>query len=172
MSHIVVALIIVAAVILICLSLVALHNKQKQKAMNELINFFREAGTQNSLNFSCEEVLHNSVLGLDGVHRKMLVVTRDGNFFHSFLMDVNDIRNCTVKKIYTTIYAGDLKKHGLEQHLRKIVLSIELRGGHTNEILFFSQYDNHVQDIQELEKKARRWETFLTKMQKPSKKTA
>ena len=171
MSNIIVAVIIVASVILVCLLLAGVHNKQKRKAMNELLNYFRQAGTENNFSFSSEEVLHNSVLGLDGVHRKLLLVIRDGSLFKSSVIDVNNIQSCTVKKHYGTIQAGDLKKHKLEQYLERIVLHVEPAGHPPVEIVFFSYADNHLFEIPELEQKARHWETFLAKMQKPLKKT-
>ena len=171
MSNIIVAVIIIAVVILVCLLLAVVHSKQKRKAMNELLNYFRQAGTDNDFSFSSEEVLHNSVLGLDGVQRKLLLVTREGSIFHSSVIDVNNIRACTVKKYYGTIHAGDLRKQVLEHYLERIVLHLEPDGQSPVEIVFYRHTDNHLFEIPELEQKARNWETFLTKMQKPLKKT-
>ena len=172
MSNIIVAAIVVASVVFVCILLVGIHNKQKRIAMNKLLNYFREAGTTNNFSFSSEEVLHNCVLGLDGVRRKMLVVTREGSFFHASTIEVDDIRTCSVKKIYGTIQAGDLNDHRLEQYLHKIVLHLELNKSSAFEIVFYRDSDNHLFETPELEQKARNWETFLTKMQKPIKKTA
>jgi hypothetical protein len=158
-------------VVLVCFVLVRIHNKQKREAMNQLLDHFRQTGARNALSFSSQEILNNCVLGLDGVHRKVLVVTRENNVFDSLIIDVNEIKNCTVKKIYGTIKAGDLKDHRLEQYLEKIILHLEIIGKASVEIAFFSHADNHLYETKELEQKARHWETFLAKMQKPLKKT-
>lgn len=171
MSNIIVAIIVVASVTFVCLLLAGIHNKQKRKAMNELLNYFRQAGTENNFSFSSEEVLQNSVLGLDPVHRKLLFAVRSGSLFHSSVIDVNNLGSCTVKKHYGTIQAGDLKKHKLEQYLDRITLHLEPAGKPPVEIDFYRHSDNHLFEIPELEQKARYWETFLAKMQKPLKKT-
>jgi hypothetical protein len=171
MSTIIVAALLVASVVLVCYVLVRIHNKQKREAMNQLLDHFRQTGAKHALSFSSQEVLNDRVLGLDGVNRKVLVVTREENAFDSFIIDVNEIKNCTVKKVYGTIKAGDLKDHRLEQYLEKIVLHFEMTGKPSVEVPFFSHANNHLYETQELEQKARHWETFLAKMQKPLKKT-
>lgn len=172
MSTIIVAIILVGSVAAICFLLISIHNKQKRSAMNRLLKHFSQLGTGNDLNFSSQEVLNNCILGVDGIHRKVLVVTREDGFFSSFIVDLNRIKTCSVKKIYGTIRAGDLKSHKLEQYLEKITLHFEMADGTSVQIPFYKHFENPIHESSALEQKARHWETILSKMQMPLKNIA
>ncbi len=172
MSTFIVAAIVIGSVAVVCFLLISIHNKHKREAMNNLLKHFSQLGTENGLNFSSQELLKNCILGLDGVHRKILVVTKEEDFTGSFIIDLNQVKNCTVKKIYGMINVGDLKNHKLDQYLEKIILHFELHGKPSVEIVFYKHFDNHVYETLELEQKARHWETILSKMQTPLKNIA
>jgi hypothetical protein len=172
MSTILVAAILVGSVAAICFFLVSIHNKHKHEAMNQLLNHFSQLGIQNNLSFSSQESLKDCMLGLDGIHRKMLVVKREDGIFGSFIIDLNEVNNCSVKKVYGTIKAGDLKSHKLEQYLEKIVLHFDLNNKPAVEIVFYKHFDNNIYQTMEMEQKARAWETILSKMLLPMKKIA
>lgn len=171
MSTIIVAAIIVGSVFGISFFLISIHNKHKREAMNKLLKYFSQLGTENDLSFSSQEILKDCILGLDGVGRKILVVTREDEFFASLIIDLNRVKNCSLKKIYGTIKAGDLKGHKLDQYLEKIVLHFEMDKDPV-EIVFYNHFDYHVYETLEMEQKARHWETILSKMLSPQKKIA
>jgi hypothetical protein len=172
MSTFIVAAIIIGSVIGICLLLISIHNKHNREAMNKLLKNFSQLGTENDLSFSSQEVLKNCVLGLDGVQRKILVVQREYGFVGSFIIDLREVKNCTVKKIYGTINVGDLKKKKLEQYLEKIVLHFDLNSNSSVEIVFYKHFENHLLEALELEQKAKNWDAILSKMQIPLKNIA
>jgi len=169
MSTLLIAAIIIGSIAAICFVLVSIHNKHKREAMNELLKNFHESGTENGLSFSSQEVLKNSILGLDGVHRKILVMTQKDNAHVSFLINLNEVKNCSVKKIYGSLNAGEQKQ---EPYLEKIVLHFDMIGKSSAEIVFYQHFDNHIYETLELEQKAKHWEAILSKMQTPLKKTA
>jgi hypothetical protein len=172
MSTYIVAAIIIGSVAGICLLLISIHNKHNREAMNQLLKYFSQAGTENELSFSSQEILKNSVFGLDGVQRKILVVTREDDFFGSFIIDLREVINCSVKKIYGTINVGDLKKARLEQYLEKIVLHFDMNNNSSVEIVFYKHFNNHLLEAIELEQKAKHWDAILSKMQAPLKNIA
>src|SRR5689334_22335682 len=104
MSAIFVALILVGALITICIVLIMIHNKHKRDAMNNLLKHFTDAGIQNKLSFSGQELLLNCVIGFDGIQRKVLVVVKDGETCRTQVIDMNQVSNCSVKKVYGTIH--------------------------------------------------------------------
>lgn len=169
MSSLIIAAILLGFVAAICLLLIGIHKKNKQEAMNKLLNQFNQLATENNLRFSSQEILNHLVLGLDGINRKILVVTVEDKNYRSFLIDMREVKNCSVKKIFGTIKAGDLKHHKLEQYLEKIVLNFELYREPPVEILFYRNIVNHIYEMQELEQKAKHWETVLFKMITPQK---
>jgi hypothetical protein len=172
MSTILVAVILIGSVVTICLLLISIHHKHKREAMNNLLKHFSQLGTENNLNFSSQEVLNNCILGLDGINRKILVVSREDDFYSSFMIDLNEVKTCTVKKVYGTIKVGDLKNHRLDQYLEKIILQFDLDRKPSVEIVFYKNHDNHIYETQELEQKARHWEAILSKMHAPIKNIA
>jgi hypothetical protein len=172
MSTFIVAAIIIGSVIAICLILISVHNKHNRQAMNQLLNHFSRLGVENNLNFSSQEILKNGILGVDGVRRKVLVVTREDDLLGSFIIDLKEVKNCTVKKNYGTINAGDLKNRKMEQYLEKIVLHFDLNDKPPVEILFYKHFDSHIFEALELEQKARHWETIFSKLQTPLEKIA
>lgn len=172
MSTFIVAGILIGSVAAICFLLIHIHNKHNREAMNNLLKHFSNLGTENNLIFSSQEILKHSMLGLDGVRRKILVVTREDNFYGSFIIDLEQVRNCSVKKIYGTIKAGDLKNQKLDQYLEKIVLHFDLQNKSSVEIVFYKHLDNHMYEALELEQKAKHWEAILSKMQTSLKRIA
>jgi len=172
MSTLFIAAILVGSVAIICLLLISIHNKHKREAMNNILKHFSQLGTENNLSFSSQEILNHCVLGLDGMNRKILVVTREDDYYGSFIIDLREVKNCTVKKIFGTIKSGDLKNNKLEQYLEKIVLHFELYRKPSVEIVFYKNSCNHIYETQELEQKAKHWESILSKMQAPLKNIA
>jgi hypothetical protein len=167
MSTFIVAAIIIGSVSSICLLLISINNKHNRKAMIKLLKHFSELGTENDLNFSSQEILKNCILGLDGVRRKILVVTRQDDFFGSFIIDLREVKNCTVKKIYGTINVGDLKKKKLEQYLDKIVLHFDQNNNSSVEIVFYKHFENHLLEALELEQKAKLGMSFYRRCKHP-----
>jgi hypothetical protein len=166
MSTLIVAIIIIASIAGICLLLIWINNKHKRKAMNELLHHFSEAGTKNNLSFSSQELLPDCILGLDGIHRKLLIVNRkSADEVVGHLINLDEVKSCSVKKYYTAIPAGSLKSKRLEQLLESVVLHFELANGKSPmEIAFYKQVDHHIYQLQDLEQKAKDWETILSKM--------
>src|SRR5690348_8572319 len=99
MPTLLVSIILVGAVVAICLLLVWLDKKQKRKAMHQLLQTFSRTGSNHNLWFSSQEVLKDRAIGLDGIHRKILVLKRIDNLsFESFVIDLNEVKSCSVKK--------------------------------------------------------------------------
>ncbi len=166
MSTIIVAMILTGTMAAICLLLAGIKNKKKRKAMNKFLQQFSELGTVFHLTFSSQEVLKNCILGFDGVHQKLLVLKKQGeSTFHSIVIALPDVKECSVKKHYGTIKRGDLKKRKLEHFLEAIVLQFTFVNSHPPvEVTFYHHCHNHIFDIFLLEQKARHWQAFLSKM--------
>ena len=172
MSTLLVAAILVGSVAAICLLLIINHNKHKRETMNKILRHFSQIGTENNLSFSSQEMLNDSLLGLDGMKRKILVVKKVNDNYESMVIDLRDVKSCSVKKKYGTIKADDLKNNKLEKYLEEIVLHFDLNNKPSAEISFYNDVENNVYQTMELEQKARHWEAILSKMQMPVKKIA
>jgi len=166
MSTIIVAAIIISVIISISLKLVSINNKQRKKTSTELLNHFSKLGTGNNLSFSSQEILENCIIGLDGIQRKLLILKKiDKDEYDSILLDLNEVRKCSKKNIYTRVNIGTSKKERFENHLDKIVLDFDfIDNRQPVQILFFEPITNHVFAMLELEQKAKKWETILSQI--------
>ena len=64
--------------VLLPIPLLLLFDKQqKRREKKQLLQRFHQAGQEAHLTFSCQELLRNQLFGLDGVHRKMLLIEKD-----------------------------------------------------------------------------------------------
>ena len=166
MSTIIVAAILISVITGICLILVSINNKHRQKTASELLNHFSKLGTENNLSFSSEEILENGIIGLDGIQRKLLILKKiDKDEYDSILLDLNEVKKCSKKNIYTRVNIGTNKKERFENHLDKIVLDFDfIDNRQPVQILFFEPITNHVFAMLELEQKAKKWETILSQI--------
>ena len=99
MTTLFVAAILVGLVAAIFLLIVSIDKKQKRMALNQLLHAFHKAGSDQNLTFSSQEILSDSVIGLDGLKRKLFVLEReDGNVYNSLVIELNDVIHCSVKR--------------------------------------------------------------------------
>ena len=93
--------------------------------------------------------------------------------FSSLIIDLDEIKRCTVKKEYGSIKVGELKNKKIDQYLEQITLHFEFNNGRYDaEIPFYRPLNNQIVEMPELEQKARRWETIISKMKKSYRKIA
>ena len=166
MSTLIVAAILISIITGICLILVSMNNKHRQKTASELLNHFSKLGTENKLSFSSQEFLENCIIGLDGIQRKLLILKKiDKDEYDSILLDLNEVKKCSKKNIYTRVNIGTSKKERFENHLDKIVLDFDfIDNRQPVQISFFEPITNHVFAMLELEQKAKKWETILSQI--------
>ena len=166
MSTIIVAGIIISVLVSICLVLISLNNKARKKTTTELLNHFSRMGTENNLSFSSQEILQNGMIGLDGVKRKLLVVKRiDEDNYDSLVLDLNEVKTCSKKKIYRSVNIGTGKKERFENQIDKIVLAFDFIDNRPPiHISFFDPDTTHIFAMPGLEQKAKNWETILRKL--------
>lgn len=172
MSTLIVAAILISVITGICLILVSINNKHRQKKASELLNHFSKLGTENNLSFTSQEILENCIIGLDGIQRKLLILKKiDTDEYDSILLDLSEVKNCSKKKIYTRVNIGTSKKERFENHLDKIVLELDFIDNRQSvQILFFEPITNHIFAMSELEQKATKWEMIISQITNTSLK--
>jgi hypothetical protein len=144
----------------------AIENRQKQKEMKRLLDYFSRLGSKYNLTFSSQEVLRSCVIGLDGVQRKLLILSGINNGpLSEYVIDLNEVSNCSVKKEYGRIQVNGLRKRKLEQYLERMTLNFKfLIEKQPADIPFYKQTENHVSELAGLEDKAEKWKVILSKM--------
>ena len=164
MSTLIVAGIMIGFILSISLLLIHIAKKQKRKRLSKLLNRFRDLAIQNDLSFSSQELLSDVMIGIDGLKKKLLII--DGindQSFGEFVIDLNKITRCAVRKNYRIMNYQKLKTP--EAHLQNIMLSFGF--GDNDELYsipFYKNTNDHEQEIPQLELKARHWETMIAKM--------
>jgi hypothetical protein len=165
MSTIIVASIILFGVIGITIIFVYMHNQHLKKKRQVLLFCLNKLAAQHGLSFTSQEVLLNKAIGLHGLQRKLLIVEENNAQYDWNVIDLEEVENCLVKKVYDRIDAGGLKTKRVEEYLRTIVLQFNFNNN--NPSFDFILYENTVNSIYEmpaLENKARKWQAMFSKM--------
>ena len=139
--------------------------------MNNLLQYFKEIVIKNHFRISSQELLKDCVFGIDGINRKLLIVTNQNELFCSSVINLDEIKKCSIKKEYRSIEADGLKSKRLEHYLEKILLRLEFGNGRKDtEVLFYQDSSNPLYEVHKLTNKARLWETMLSKMRSSSQR--
>src|SRR6478609_9135493 len=145
MSTIVVALIIVFGVIGVSTIFVYMHNQDLKKKRQKLHFCLSKLGSQHGLSFTSQEELLNKTIALDGLQRKLLIIEENNARYDWNIIDLDEVENCSVKKVYDSIDAGGLKTKWVEAYLRTIVLQFNFNNDKPSFDLIF--YANTVHSI-------------------------
>ena len=165
--------ILIVVTMVICTLLVVFHNQQKRKMMSHILNLLSRVGSEYNLSFSSQEILKRCAFGLDGLHRKILIMKNAEDEFNTKIIDLDEVRACSIKRTFGSIRAGDLKNKNLEQYLQKIVLQFEFRNNNLPvEIPFFDHGEHTMYQLSAIERKAKHWQAILSKMIIPIKNIA
>lgn len=165
MSTVLIAVIVIAVIVAISFLFIWISMRNSDKRKQKLLTRFSEAGTQFNLSFSSQEILEKRIIGLDGINRKLLVFENDNNHLHTFLISLDDIRNCYVRKIYEKPAMNIFKSKTSDDLPGKIVLVFEmLNSDQPVPVVFYDHSENDVDEYSELETKAKDWESVLNKM--------
>jgi hypothetical protein len=151
------------------LLLVCKNDKDMYNKTTDLLTRLCRLGIENNISISGQEVLNDCVIGMDGINRKLLVVKRGDlhNYYNWYIIDLDEIINCSVKKTYRSIMAGELKGRTIEEYLEQIDLRLELLNKKEPVEIPFYRYTNHQgTQINQLDRKAKNWQIMLSKMQK------
>ncbi|MEP7376838.1 MAG: hypothetical protein ABI675_25795 [Chitinophagaceae bacterium] len=134
------------------------YNKTRYLHLSEL-------GSKFSMSFSSHEVLGDKIMGLDGINKKLLVLEQTGGQSRSYIIDLDETKAISVKKIYSSIKAGELKKRRIEAFLKTIQLQFEFGNGKEDIVLpFYESKIDSVYDLPGLERKIKNWQMILSKM--------
>jgi hypothetical protein len=163
MSALIIAAILIAGVILFCLSFIHLNKKNEKKQKEELLHLFKEAGSKHDLSFSSREVLRNKIIGFDALKRTLLVF-EFAPVQSVICINMAEIKNCTVAREYENVNIGTEKKNKIETHLQSISVRFDFINSRPVLVSFYDAGFNSVYEMAELEAKAKQWVSILSKM--------
>lgn len=160
-------LIILLTTIFIIIIIMKMQNRFLNKKFSRLFFQSSKMASQNNLSFSSQLVLQDRILGVDGIHRKLMVV--NGNYDY-IIIDLDMVKLCTVHKEYQTIDAGALNKKTLDQYLRTISIQFRLFNGEMIDLPFYEKGSSPIFLVRECEARARDWEAMLNKLIRKEKR--
>lgn len=165
MLTIISAAIIVASVILIFKGLIFLHNREEKKVSAALNAYYNEVATKHSLTVLNPEIMKDTILGLNEICDKLLVVKLiETDKYKWHIIDLYNVESCTFIKDYKSYYSNDPKEKTAERFVDLIYLQFEfLDKEEIVEINFYTHILNHVSDMPQSEQKARKWQEVISK---------
>ena len=165
MSTITIALIMIGSIAAITLALVSISNKHQKEKKEKLLHQLSRVGTENNMFITKQEILNDGIIGLDSLNKKLLVLENNEDNFNWAIINLDEVKAFSVKKLYQATNIGTLKKRLMEEHLEKIVLQFELKDEKGKiEVPFFVFSKNHIYQLAELEQQAKYWEASLSKL--------
>lgn len=166
MSTFAFSLTIVLFVVFLFIGFTYISKKQKKKAAAKLLWRLNKSGAENDLFFSSLELLNDAGIGVDALKLKLLFLQQGGEYTYEWnVIDLNLITSCSVKKIYKPAYESKSGEKNFENYLDKIVLHFEFYDYRNPvEINFYRHITNNIFEMQELENKARKWESLISQM--------
>ncbi len=118
-----------------------------------------------NLSLAKEEILHNQLIGLDRIRRKLLLVRKVKDQFDCCIVDLNDVLHCSLKKVYGSIKPGDLKAKSLDYYLQSISLQVVFKSGaEPVAVNFYESRRNTIKQQSFLESAAKKWVQFLSEL--------
>ena len=160
------ALLLVGGAVLVCYVFLSIEKRRISRKKNQVLKKFSELGSKYSLSFTGQEILRQSVIGLDGMNRKLLVFQDHGNeLFTHTLINLDEVRSCKMEVQEIVLDMGGAYELYQDKKISRISLCFHFNFPKDPVAVCF--YDEEVNDEREeddLADKARDWEVILTKM--------
>lgn len=160
MTTIFAVLLAIAVAIAASLILILIHNLRRQKKTERLLSGFDDAAAEFNLSIAKQEVLRNGVIGLDDVNNKLLFLELTGNKQDGYLIDLDEIKSCTVKKTFGTFKNG---RTSIDAYVNTIALQLNYKNGAKPLVLsFYVKATDPVFEMRKRAEQAIEWQTLLS----------
>ncbi len=162
MSTLYVATILVASIIALVWIFIKFNSRKTRREEQAFFDHFNRIASEHHISFTKHEKFNNKIIGLDGL-KKMLVIFEFENKDHPILINLSDLRSCTLVKEYGHINAGNENKPKLERYTQSIDLVFTFKN--KSESITVTLYENHMNGIDQmlsLEASGKDWETILS----------
>jgi hypothetical protein len=144
----------------LCIMWVGTSRKRRAK---KLQRHFDRTATKLGLQISSQEQFGNRALGIDYRTNKLLFVKRAGLRLKSLIIDLNEIANCTYRKLYMkTPYKT--ANNQIKLLLTDILLEFDRKDHSTIAVPLFHYTIDGFPDTQQIELKAKHWEQLVQKV--------
>lgn len=151
----------VTLVVYLSASLIKTEKNKKEKLFLQL----SMEGAANNLIFCSQEMLYKKVIGIDGIHRKIMILEEVNSKYNSSILSLDEVASCRLKQNYEPLNMREHKRFGIEKTLQTIELQFQFKNN--NQLLSITFYDSELNSKKELGitgAKARYWSIMLSKM--------
>ena len=164
MQTIITGAIVIACTIGMVLFLFYINKKSIQKRNKAVFKTFSEKGAGMGVSFSSQEMLKDTIIGLDRLHQRLLIFDHLKTQSVTSLL-LSEVKECVLTKEYQHINFGSEKQSDLEKTLRAIVLKFSFKNKPDHfELSFYDNMHYSIYEMTGMEQKARRWESLLCKL--------
>ena len=132
-----------------------------RRKLRKLRNFSVMAKIFN-LSVAKQETLRNQLIAVDATRRKLLLIKKEKSNVDYRVVDLQNVQQVSVKKVYGRIPAGDLQTKGLNHFLQSVSLQLRFKGGgEPVDVSFYESRYNTIKQQSFLEAAANKWEAFV-----------
>jgi len=156
------SLIISATFIFGLLSFFVNHEKKKKERL--FIRLSRE-GAANNLTFCSQEILQNKVIGIDGIHRKIMILEQIKNSYNCSIICLDEVQHCELVTNTGALNTDNLRRFDIEKNQAAIELQFEFKNhAQPASIIFYDGLLHSKKELALLKAKAEYWSVMFSKM--------
>lgn len=139
--------------------------KNEKKNKEKLFIHLSQEGTANNLTFCSQEILQNKVIGIDGIHRKIMILERIKNSYNCSIICLDEVQHCELVTNAGVLNTGNLRRFDIEKNQAAIELQFEFKNhAQPASIIFYDSLLNSKKELALLKAKAEFWSIMLSKM--------
>lgn len=139
--------------------------RNSRKTREKLFLRLSEEGTTNKLVFCSQEILQNKVIGIDGIHRKIMILEKVKNKFSTSIISLDEVRNCELVTSCGSLNEENFRKLEAAKKSFSIELHFKfINSAHSRSIIFYDSLLNSKKELVLLKAKAEYWSIMFSKM--------
>ena len=142
------------------LSFIAAYDKRKKE---KLFRQLSKEGATNGLVFCSQDILENKVIGIDGIHRKILILEQKKNTYHTTIISLDEVQHCQLVT-GEEVDPADCKNLGQQIKTGVLELQFEFNNHQAASIIFANSLTNSKRELALLRAKAEYWCVMFSKM--------
>lgn len=135
-----------------------------KKKKEILVRKLCQQGADQNLIFCSQEIFENKVMGFDGIHRKIMILEKIKNIYHTSTISLDDVHDCRlITKHDSTTEQNDSANDGTQDDTLELFFEFN-NDSEPALITFWNSLINSKNDFAFLKAKAECWCTIFSKM--------
>lgn len=139
--------------------------RQQKRRRAALLTTISGLGSRSGLSFTGQEVLSDSIIGFDGIQKKLLVLEDNQSVYRWYTINLEEVSRCTLQKTYRTPAVPSSGLPAISGWVDRVELLFHYRDrAEPLAVPFYSAASNEAVELPALEARALNWQRFLTKL--------